>query len=504
MFNVLNMGIAWTFLYIVFGPYLYPGVNMAETVLLALPLVFIISLTFMFFAVAMPRSGGDYVWVSRSIHPAISFMENFLLVAIMLSFLGPVGGWLLNPGISGIMTSWGMLTHNSALLTQASSVVTQTNTFIAALVVSLVAIGMNFAGTRNVWRFQWVTFILVIIGVVAFIAAMFATGHDAFVSNFNANSGMNYNSIVSAATSAGYNTGFLTSALFLGSVYAFLNFYGFQWSAYVGGEVKNVGRSQVLAILGSVLLFGALAYLSYAASYAVAGAPFVHAAAYLSQAGNAAWTAAMLPYSNYMINFATSSPWVATLVSLAIIGSVFGSVTTVVIMAARCLFAWSFDRIIPSAFSSVDQRFHVPRNAFILVLVIAILYITLSVYTTVLTLLSYAILGMWVSTAIIGIAAAVFPYRRKDIFEKAPSLVQRKIGGLPLMTLFGAITAVVGVFVALSSVVPEYTGAAVNSYYVVAIVVTMVVGLAIYGFAYWHNRRVGIDMGVGFREIPPA
>ncbi len=504
MFNVLNMGIAWTFLYIVFGPYLYPGVDMASTVLVALPFVFIISLTFMFFAVAMPRSGGDYVWVSRSIHPAVAFMENFLLVAIMMSFLGPVGGWLLDPGIRGILTSFGTITNDPGLITQASSLVTQSNLFIAALFVAAVAIGMNFAGTRNVWRFQWVTFALVIIGVVTFILAMFSTGHDAFVANFNANSGMNYNTIISAAQTAGYSTGFLTSALFLGSVYAFLNFYGFQWSAYVGGEVKNVGRSQVLAILGSVLLFGVLAYLSYAASYAVAGAPFIHAADYLAQSGNAAWTGPMLPYSNYIINFATSSPWVATLVSLAIIGSVFGSITTVVIMGARCLFAWSFDRIIPTTFSSVDQRFHVPRNAFLLVLLIAIVYIYFAVYTTVLSFLSYAILGMWTSTAIIGIAAAVFPYRRKDIFEKAPALVQRKIGGLPLMTLFGAITALVAVFVALATVLPEITGAPVNPYYVSAIALTMVVGLVIYVAAYYYNKRIGIDMHMGFKEIPPA
>jgi len=502
MFNLLNMGTAWTFLYIVYGPLLYPGVNMPQTILIATPFVFIISLTFLFFAVAMPRSGGDFVWVSRSIHPAIAFMENFLLAAIMLSFMGPVGGWLIDPGATSIMVNWGVLTNNPALIDQAHALVTPTNLFLGALLVAIVVVGVNFAGTRTVWRFQWVCFFFTILGVLLIV--MFAAGHDTFVSRFNEFSGANYNDIISAAKGAGYETGFTTSAVFIGTVYAFLNFYGFQWSTYVGGEVKDVGRSQVIAILGSVIAFAVVAFLSFQASYSVAGSEFVHAAAYLSLTGNSAWTLPLPPWSTYLIVFATDNPWVATFVGLAVIGSVFGSLTTVVIMVTRLFFAWSFDRIIPTAFSSVDQRFHAPRNALFLALVISLVYLYFAFFTTVLSFLSYAILGMWTSTAIIGIGAMVFPYRRKDIFEKAPGMVKAKLGPVPVMTIFGLVTALTGIFVSLATVLPQFTGAPVNPYYAGAIVLTMIVALLIYGIAYWRNRRIGIDMHVGFKEIPPA
>ena len=504
MFNVLNMGIVWTFIYIVYGPLLYPGVNMAETVLIAASPVFIVAMTFMFFAVAMPRSGGDFVWVSRSIHPSIAFMENFLLAAIMLSFMGPVGGWVLDPGLTSMMIDWGMLTNNPGLITLAHSLVTPMNQFIVAVLVAVVLVGLNFAGTKTVWRFQWACFFFVIVGALLFIFSMLTTGHDAFVANFNQMSGANYDALIKAAQGTGYVTTFTSTGLVFGSVYAFLNFFGFQWSAYVGGEVKDVHRSQIVAILGSVLLFAAFAYLSFETSYIVAGSDFVHAAAYLSLTGNSAWTLAMPPWSNFLIVFATNNPWIAALVGFAIVASAFGALMTVVVFATRLVFAWSFDRIIPTAFSAVEQKFHAPRNALGLVLVVSIIYCYLAFFTSVLSYLSYGVLGQWLTTGIIGVAAIIFPYRRKDIFEKAPKLVQAKVGNVPVMAIFGVITALTGAFVSVATVVPQFTGAPVNPYFLLAIFLTMIVALIIYAIAYWYNQRIGIDMRVGFREVPPA
>jgi hypothetical protein len=111
---------------------------------------------------------------------------------------------------------------------------------------------------------------------------------------------------------------------------------------------------------------------------------------------------------------------------------------------------------------------------------------------------------MWTATSIIGIAAPVFPYRRKDIFEKSPKLVQTKVGGVPLMSVFGAVTAIISAFVALATVLPQFTGAPVNPYFAGAIVLTMVIALVIYAIAYSYNKSTGIDMHAGFSEIPPA
>jgi len=42
----------------------------------------------------------------------------------------------------------------------------------------------------------------------------------------------------------------------------------------------------------------------------------------------------------------------------------------------------------------------------------------------------------------------IFPYRRKDLFEASPPLVKKKIAGIPVITIFGAIAFFVSVGVA--------------------------------------------------------
>lgn len=504
MYNILQMGTAWTFVFIIYGPVLYPGVNMANTVLVAAPFVFIVALANLFFAVSMPRAGGDYIWVSRSVHPAIGFMENFMYVVIMMSFFGPVGGWALDPGFTSLLINYGTLTGNAGLISLAHSLVNPMNVFIATLIVVGTAILATGAGTKNVWRFQWVCFIFVIVGILLQIGVMFSVPHATFVARFNQLSGANYDTVIKAAQSSGFNTGFTLSGTIVGTMYAFENFYGFQFSAYVGGEIKDVGRSQIIAILGSVIAFALLTFLSYEAAYVFAGPDFIHAAAYLSLTGNSVWTASMPPWLNYLIIFATDNPIVAILLPMALIMGVFGAVTTVIIMATRCFFAWSFDRIIPSAFSSIDRRFHTPRNALLLALVISVIYLYLSAFSTLLTFLSYGTLGTYVSCAIIGLAAVLFPFRRTDILEKAPKIVQYKVGSIPLMSIFGIVTFFTGIFVAATVVLPQFTGAPVNPYYLGAIILTMLIGLVIYGIAYWYNQRIGINMHQGYTEVPPA
>jgi amino acid transporter len=169
----------------------------------------------------------------------------------------------------------------------------------------------------------------------------------------------------------------------------------------------------------------------------------------------------------------------------------------------RVLFAWSFDRLLPTAFSNLDRQFHSPRNALGLAFVLAMVFVYLGNYTTLLNYLVYGTLGLWATSTIVGIAAAVFPYRRKDIFEKAPGIAKKMIGKVPLMALLGAITAVVSAFGAIASALPQFIGAPVNPFYVAAAGATVFIGIIYFVLVYTYNQRRGLDMTIAFREIPP-
>src|SRR3954470_23870060 len=59
------------------GPAYYVGANMYVAVFLALVLTVWTGLVYAMFATAIPRSGGDYPWISRSLSPTLGFASNF-------------------------------------------------------------------------------------------------------------------------------------------------------------------------------------------------------------------------------------------------------------------------------------------------------------------------------------------------------------------------------------------------------------------------------------------
>ena len=59
-----------------FTPTFWPHANMLLAFLLATPLVATTGLVYLYYTVIMPRSGGDYVWVSRTLSPFFGFFVN--------------------------------------------------------------------------------------------------------------------------------------------------------------------------------------------------------------------------------------------------------------------------------------------------------------------------------------------------------------------------------------------------------------------------------------------
>ena len=502
--NVVWAGHMWAFIYIIGAAVLFPGVDLPITVLIVFPLVVLEIIPFLFFSIAMPRAGGDYVWVSRTLHPLLGFAGNFLFAMIQISFVGIIAGWVLDPALKSSLLVWGTLTNDTALLAQVTSFFTPTNLFIVSSILVVICCIINFLPTRVSTRLFIAIFVISTLCGIVYIGLLLGAGHEGFIQRFNQLSGADYFGIVKAAQSAGYNTGITTLGTILGTMYAFQALMGYTYSIFLAGEVKDMQRSQTISQLGQAVVVTVLSYALYQVTWTVMGSEFVKGAAYLAVTGNSAWTLPMVPYLSYLVVFATDNPWLGILPGIGLALAAFGTVVAIVAMVTRMFFAYAFDRVIPGAIAAVDERFHVPRNAVALVMVVAIFYAFLFYFTPVLTYYAYGSIGMWLPQAIVGIAATVFPYRRKDIFEKAPKIVQTKVGGVPLMSILGVACAIISIFNTIVPVMPVYTGAAVNPMYVVAILLTMLPAPIIYGIAYWYNRRRGLDMSVAYRELPPA
>src|SRR2546428_3598168 len=153
-----------------FTPQFWPHANMLASFLIATPLVLCFGLVYLYFTTLMPRSGGDYVWVSRTLHPFLGFLVNFSLTFVfltwvafnftfMLSVVGPAAAYVL-----GIHNHWFVAPTKNEMMV------------VSTVLTALFAVLMIF-GVRTVARYMAVTFAIVWIGMGAWLVAMLLGGH---------------------------------------------------------------------------------------------------------------------------------------------------------------------------------------------------------------------------------------------------------------------------------------------------------------------------------------
>jgi amino acid transporter len=495
IYNVVFMAPTAIFVYGFFGLSLFPGIDLPTTALMSIPIGIVIGLFYALYSAAMPRSGGDYIWVSRVLHPVLGFMNNVALFIILLGIAGSYMPWF---------TQWGMAPILQALgQANAAALVSSTNfTFAWAILFWVICAMIISRGVKATHYAFWIFFVLILIGIGAYIGTLFTTNPTQFAANFNAQSGMNYNQVIQTAQKAGIPSGFVTSATLLGVAYTYLNFIGFNASVYYAGEIKEVRKSQFIAIIGSVVVFGLITWLLYEATYVGMGSQFVDAMAYLATVGDPSYKLSLPPLFHILFQYATNNPTVFILAVFAFSMMTLSSSLTYLFIGVRFIFAWSFDRVVPTALAKIDRKHNSPYMALIAVTVTAIILQALWSFTPVLNYFAYAVLGFMMIQAIVAISGAWFPWRRKDIFDVSPSVTKTKLGPVPLITVLGVVTFFLSVWLGYASISPAYVGA-LNPLTVAFTLGLFVIGIVIYAISSAYHKSKGIPLELSFRELPP-
>jgi amino acid transporter len=501
MINLVAIGVLFSFTNVIFAAEFYSGANLIEAAVVALLLCLPYASLYILLSIAMPRSGGDYVWVSRSLSPALGFLANFYITLIILSFSGITTGWGFQYGLGPMFQSFYQISGNSFYSSMASTFANTNYDFLSSVAVAGVSGYLIVRGTRKLAWFQWVAGVGSVVGALVFVAVLFSANPTTVANNFAAYSGVTEASVLSTASSQGITTAFTSNGTLLGSVYAALTLIAFMYSSYFAGEVKRVRRSQIIAQYGSLILAALLQVLIAAALYHAFGSDFISA---LSQLGlTSKYPLPLLPFGQYMLGFVTTNFLVIGLVNVCFMVMCWGACAAYIFTSSRNIFAWSFDRVIPSRLSTVGSRYGSPYLVVAIATAISMIYAALDYYTTVLsTVLSYSLLGWWIAVFIVAIAGIVFPFRRRDLFDSSPTVVRIRLGPLPLVTLLGAMLAAIAAFLAYSVVSPAYIGT-LNPTYVYAVVALLLLGVVIFYASYFYNRSKGLPLDLAYREVPP-
>ncbi len=501
--NLMFTSPAFMLIFLVIGQGLFPGANLPLSSLVALIPALLIAYVYIQFSAAFPRSGGDYIFVGRVLHPSLGFMVNWVLTIINISVIGVEAVWVTTMGLGPTLVGLSAINNDPSLMTLAGVLTQQTNQFIIGAVLACLLPALMFFGTNVAFKLQSLFFIITTISVIVFIAAMFGLGPAQFASNFNSVSSTSYDATIKAATSAGANLAYNSKDTLLGVVYTYLAVSGFWASAYVGGEVKRPERSQLIGTLVAPIAYIVLMVLVAVAAYFAMGHDFLASISYLALNGNSAYTLPSSPPILQLLGgLGTKNAFVMVILGVGLLSTLLAYMLAATFASVRCLFAWSFDSVIPTKFAAVHEKYGVPWVSMIAVIIVNLIFVYLTVYTTVPAFFTYVVTGVFISLIFVGLAAILFPYRRKDLFKLSPSITTKKIGGIYLITLLGIPLIIVSILIGYASLLPSLVGP-LNPTYVSVIPALFIAGFVIYWVSYAIQKSRGIPVDKIHHELPP-
>ena len=495
IFNIMVMAPMAVLVYGVWASIIYPGAHLPTTALLAIPISIVIGLFYALLSIAMPRAGGDYIWVSRILHPSIGYAMNFFLFMLVLSVAGAYIPWFTQYALAPMLEANG-------LTELAAAVSTNEFAFAFAVIYYLICAVIISRGGKTTAKVLWGYFILVLIGLAVYAGALLFIGRGTFAANFAAATGVSYDTIIKEAVKAGYPQGFLLSATLLGLTFTYINFLGFNFSIYLAGEIKDVRKSQIIAIIGAIVVFGIIDWLAYEASYIGMGGEFLGALSYLYAIGSKVYPfGSREPFFMWLFQYAVD-PRLYAIMMIGWSAMVLAAILTYVATAVRFVFAWAFDRVVPTFLSNVDVRYHSPYAALIFVTVIAIIFQALWLWTPLLQYFSYIVFGWMIMQIITSIAAIVFPKVRKDLWDRSPGIVKAKVGPVPVLTILAVISMILAGYLGYASISPAFVGELDPG--IMAFTIGLyVIGFVIYFASSLYHRKTGIPLELSFKELPP-
>jgi APA family basic amino acid/polyamine antiporter len=488
--------------------FLFPGVSVPLSFVLIGILGLVHGAYYVLIAAAMPRSGGGgYIPISRVIHPALGMGMGFILIAAFMFNIGFVANLMVVVGVAGPLGTYATLTNNVGLQSLAALLSTPTWAFIIGTLIILVTGLIAVAGTPTILKVNRAAFIVGTAGFLIIIGLLVATTQEQFRLAFNSFSGSPdaYQSVIDKARSAGMGglpSDWITPTL-LSLPLSFFSIVGYAFGTYYAGEVKRVSRTLTFAVVGSLIytagIFSIVALLTERAF----GTDFIYGVTYLFNAAPANYPLSAPPWVSTFLVILNSNPILNAIVIASYVAWGYFLIINYFIIPSRHFFAWAFDRSFPSALANVNERFHSPVLAIVVIGILG--WITLVFYVFLPTILgpvnqAFLFIAAWL---VDGLAGVLLPWRRKGLFQAAPEIVRKKVAGIPLVSLLGAYSVIFmgGLFVA-TLVTPSIIGPLAPST-IGTVVVAFVLGVAVYVIAKGYYGGRGIDITLAFKEIPP-
>jgi APA family basic amino acid/polyamine antiporter len=502
----------------------FSGVNVYAAILITAVCSFLISGAFGLLSQIMPRSGADYILISRSLHPALAVGSSILIGASSMLAMGYWGVFTAKICIGPMLTMVGVAADSTRLQDWGTTVSGHPwNMIIGFIEIAGLSLIMAY-GMRLMMRFQFWLFVAGMLGLAAAALTLVTTSRSSFIDSYNTyaqpftHKADTYHAFISKAQANGVDlstaTDWHNTIVASG---AFIAFGVWVWfSTNLAGEIRQAGtRRNWYSMLGGLAItFGSVAIM-VALLYHTIGQKFLTAVTALANGADPAYTLPNAPWWITLVAAIHTNTLFVLFLGLTFVCWAPLIVYIQIVQPVRALFAWAFDQVIPERIASINERTHTPVLLLTAITVASIPFLYAAAYTT--SFFKYIALSTIVgfpTFVLVGVSAILFPYRRRAAYEASVSNIN--LLGVPLMVYFGVGSIVAGIFGAWLWL--EYTplglpGAGKSladqlfttpgSGGLALIAACLILGAIIYYAGKAWRASQGIDLSLNYLEIPP-
>jgi amino acid transporter len=460
------------------------------------------AITYASLIAAMPRAGGDYVWMSRVLGGGIGFVLAVCGWWFILWHWVPIYAYILQiqvfvplsaiVGWHGGVTFW----------------VSNDGVFVASLITAALASLFIALGIRTYARIQKFCFYGGLVGLAFTALLLLFSSKSGFIHHFNSGAHKFYGTTGNAYAQT-YQVGTkgytplgpghfnLSGVLLLLPLLMFFNLWS-NWGATLYGEVRGASdfRKNIYAMGGALIFTTILAVIFFLLFAKTFGWKWYQASSFAGTGG----PLGVYPYPGTFASFLLGGRVLPFILILLLTLWFVGWVGSVFLSSTRVVFATAFDRVLPEWAAGVS-RSGVPYAALALMLIPAIPISALYAYSS--KFASYTLdATVVIAITFLGttVAAAILPWRKPEIYNASP-IARYKVLGLPLITFAAIMFAIILVFALVKWLTDSAYGVNHTSsiYYMLGL---YVLALVIYVISRVVRRRQGMDLGMVYGEIP--
>jgi amino acid transporter len=458
---------------------------------------------------AVPRAGGEYVYLSRIVSPATGSMAG-LGIAVVFTYVLSTNAHFAAQFTPFMLSGLGAAFHSTALANAGNHLTSNIAIAWLSIIIMVIVAALSLSSVKVVARIIFWLIVLQVVAFVVLIGMLAFHSHADFVTalaNYSHHPGA-YSAIIAGSKANGVVFGTSIAAGIAIIPFMVLNYNGVLYSYYVGGELRRPGRTYLYASAISIGVLVVLWVGVWAVLRARVGLQFMQAQANLGVLNPTAYgkitslssVAGGLGYGMILstdpitkILFATAVPLAEIAVNLA-----FLTVTT------RVLFAQAFDRLLPVSVAKVGDRNHAPNVAIAIVLIIGCGFCFLTSLVNLGSIVALQSLFFALILLAGGVAALFLPLRRSDLIDLAGVPDSDRSAFLRRIAWIGGATTILALFtvyelVAHSSVYGKFSWESI-----LTLVIVLGAGPVIYAIARSVRRqRNSLDLAMAMHELPP-